>query len=92
MDNYRIPKREEFIKGFKYEILLTSGGGSFFFIDNNSSKETIQKQLDANRQPIVKEWVEKEYIYDNVFDELLNCPYSISYFLKNNLIRVKIIK
>jgi hypothetical protein len=87
---YRIPKRDEFVKSFKYEILLTSGGESWFFTSIEDTKETIQEQLDANRQPLVKEWVEKEYIYDNIFDELLNCPYSISYFLKNNLIRVKI--
>lgn len=89
LSKYRIPKKEEFIKGFKYEIMLTSGGGSFFFASIDSSKKDIQKQLDDNRQPVIKEWVEKEYIYNNHIDEMLNCPYSIDYFLKDNLIRVK---
>jgi hypothetical protein len=89
MGNYRVPKREEFVKGFKYEILLTSGGGSWFFASIEDSKESIQQQVNFNRQPIIKEWIEKEYIYDSYIDELLNCPYSISYFLKNSLIRVK---
>ncbi len=80
--DYRIPKKEEFIKGFKFEYLQTSGGSSWFFM-NAPDLPSIDEQIKANEQPIIQTWVDLEF--DNIFD----CPIALDYSLENNLIRCK---
>lgn len=88
--NYRIPKIEEFVEGFEFEILLQSGGNSYCIVNAEDIYGSIEEQLEKNRQPIIEEW--KECVVPIITTPLLLefvFPFSIKEFLNNNKIRTK---
>lgn len=86
--SYRIPKIEEFVEGFEFEVYLKSGSGSYFIMDSETSQESIDEQIAVNKGPTVEEW--KKFTVPK-----LEMPvhwyfnFSIGYFLKNKKIRTK---
>ena len=59
MSKYRIPKREEFIEGFKFEVYMKSGGHSFaildLYVDNDLN---FEEEVAVNKTAIIEDWTE----------------------------------
>jgi hypothetical protein len=86
---YRIPKIEEFVEGFKFEVYLESGGSSFFIMDfnNENHKQSVKEQVAVNKMPTIKEW--RQYTVPSLKQLPLVWvfSFSIEHFLNINKIR-----
>lgn len=85
--NYRIPKIEEFVEGFTFEVYLKSGGESYFLM-NCDDCISVDEQIAVNRVKTIEEWKEFTVSKSDLPIEW-NFSFSIPYFLKEKKIRTK---
>jgi len=88
--NYRIPKIEEFVEGFEFEVYMKSGGGSFGFMDFSKpeTQNNFSEQVAVNRQPTIEDWV--KYTVPKITLSLEWCfNFSVKYYLNEQKIRTK---
>ena len=89
---FRIPKIEEFVEGFEFEVYMKSGGGSFGITDvyidvGNQNQPEFHEQLAVNKLPTIEQW--EKYTVPKL--DKLGLEYAFAFslhkYLKNNKIR-----
>jgi len=81
MDNYRIPKLEEFVQGFEFEV---AHDFTYGFLDVSNDKPSV---LSHSRI-----WIPRKVTWKtDKMSEIWDCPFNVESFLEQELIRVKIL-
>ena len=82
---YRIPRIEEFVEGFEFEVYMKSGGRSFFILDKTIVNDH-EEQTIVNKTATIEDW--EKYTVPKIELSVDWCfSFSLSHYLKENKVR-----